>query len=116
MNYSKTCFGDHPFVKLKVVAQNWRSLSEGPLLGTGIVSIEPLILSIIKTALTSCAHESRPIPSKYTADTDHLCICIVLPRVLMVVKTVTDSWVLFQNWRSKKRRKWLTQIHLEDDC
>ena len=34
-NYSK--MGDHPFVKLKVVAQNRWSLNEGLLTGTGIV-------------------------------------------------------------------------------
>ena len=40
----KPALGDHPFVKLNVVAQNRWSLSEGLLAGTGIVSIVTLRL------------------------------------------------------------------------
>jgi len=42
--------GDHLFVKLKVVAQNRWSLSEGSLTGTGIVAV----LSV---------NDNQPIPS-----------------------------------------------------
>ena len=52
----KPALGDHPFVKLKVVAQNRWSLNEGSLTGTGIVTV-------IKTALTSCVNDNRLILS-----------------------------------------------------
>jgi len=35
----KPALGDHPFIKLKVVAQNRWSLNEGSLTGTSIVTI-----------------------------------------------------------------------------
>ena len=35
----KPALGDHPFVNLKVVAQDTWSLSEGPLTGTDIVTV-----------------------------------------------------------------------------
>ena len=36
---AKSTLGDHPFVKVKVVAQNRWSLDEGSLTATGIVTI-----------------------------------------------------------------------------
>jgi len=42
----KLAFGDHPVVKLKVVAQNRWSRNEGSLTGTGIVTIVSLSMPI----------------------------------------------------------------------
>ena len=51
----KPALGDHPFVKLKVVAQNRWSLNEGLLTGTGVVTV-------VSFCLTSCINDNWPIP------------------------------------------------------
>jgi len=63
---AKRTLGDHPFVKLKVVAQNTWLLNEGSLTGIGIVchcvSLR-LKLSICYPVSSRIAECSRPIPS-----------------------------------------------------
>ena len=40
----KPAFGNHPFIKLKVVAQNRWSLNERSLTGTGIVTVVSFVV------------------------------------------------------------------------
>ena len=72
----KPALGDHPFVKLKVVAQNRWSLNEGSLTGTGIVTIVSLWLLSICHPVSSRTAECRqnknctyPLCKRQLADT-----------------------------------------------
>jgi len=57
--------GDHPFVKLKVVAQTRWSLDEGSLTGTGIVTIVNLSLLLICHPVSSRTAECRQTIGRY---------------------------------------------------
>jgi len=74
----KPALGNHPFIKLKVVAQNRWSLNDGSLTGTGIVTIE--FVTIVNLCKWQLANTIVMI-SQYRLLANYWCISFLLYTV-----------------------------------